>query len=1014
MANKPTKEQYEGFKKAVANPMTPAPLKASLQGIIDKYSSEYEGGATGTSAEEKPKATRGRKPVTAKKYKTLPKPKVRAMITSTKQAVEEMKAKLKKLGYDPEEVDNLSGNEAYAILQEVEGKMTTRKPATRKPATTKTKQTATDIAKAKAEIKAKTGKTEAECESIIEQYRALRTKAQEGKRKAEKANTDNKERVSKLQRKGNIIEGTNEKTADAVIESTAKDVAEKIEKQVEAVEAKAETEAKAEVAKDKTITTPKAKKEAIQAKVEKKVAEKTKTIVKRVVIDTSALLTSIATSLGKFDKDSQKEFLIKLRSDIDKLLAKYAFGGMTDGATQVMNVQQSNLSASSVNPTLFAGGGGVDREIIKSKTFLVKKASSYQATIVSLVSEINRYLTDINMPKITTKEEFDMDDMERIYVDNDTIIRVWDMKDKPNSKSVEFRVSVFTENSSQMEDGGGVKTADTKKIIESISEIRYDSLPPVNERNMSQRAYEKILLDATKEAIKDLYRNEYYDLHDIQKATKEAGGVYNKAFVELYGEKLTYANGGGVGERKVFVAQEDGIIGVYSGAEAYSIQIQKGDKFETFGNQDKDINWWFVKKIDKTPMKMYEDSWDYKNPNKVVNVDWDKNLLTFPKDVKGIYAEMKEVYAGGGGVSSYGKGGGVFGEDAKLEYVDDAFASDELKEELMEKLGIETNSLGDNVVISFAYTDYGGDFLDKVAIRYFEENYPENTLVENAGYNGQNAYVFGEPAQEWIDTTDDYPLGFENIEDLYYEMTNEAEYESYEYFLDDLERDDYVFEKDDVMNWLMENKGGYYSMTTTGLDFSYSDLEDELVQEGLISKEDEDEDEDEYGHGGGIKDVIVYDNNGETFDRYTIFTPDGSVYGMSDNALMPNGFNMYIGDNTEVEKGSHLGKKLKSVPESIKIAVQRRMSEEYARGGKLWIDTKTKGGLKGVKPSRKNTFAKQAQKRGLTSGQLASKVLANPSRYQGINPKSAQLVNNMGVRRQGGSIDDIIRSRRGQ
>jgi hypothetical protein len=273
----------------------------------------------------------------------------------------------------------------------------------------------------------------------------------------------------------------------------------------------------------------------------------------------------------------------------------------------------------------------------------------------------------------------------------------------------------------------------------------------------------------------------------------------------------------------------------------------------------------------------------------------------------------------------FAKGGRVFGEDARLEYVDDAFASDELKEKLMDKLGIETNSLGDNVVISFAYTDYGGDFLDKVAIIYFQENYPENTLVENAGYGGQNAYVFGEPAQEWIDSTDDYPLGFEDIESFYYDMVNEAEYESFEYFLDDLERDDYVFDKDEVMDWLMENKGGYYSMTTQGLDFSYSDLTDELVDEGLISKED-----------------------------------------------------------------------------------------EYARGGKLWIDTKTKGGLKGVKPSRKNSFTRQAQKRGLTSGQLASKVLANPSRYKDINPKSAQLVKNMGVRKHGGSIGDILRNRRGQ
>jgi hypothetical protein len=275
----------------------------------------------------------------------------------------------------------------------------------------------------------------------------------------------------------------------------------------------------------------------------------------------------------------------------------------------------------------------------------------------------------------------------------------------------------------------------------------------------------------------------------------------------------------------------------------------------------------------------------------------------------------------------FAKGGRVFGEDARLEYVDDAFASDELKEKLMDKLGIETNSLGDNVVISFAYTDYGGDFLDKVAIIYFQENYPENTLVENAGYGGQNAYVFGEPAQEWIDSTDDYPLGFEDIESFYYDMVSEAEYESFEYFLDDLERDDYVFDKDEVMDWLMENKGGYYSMTTQGLDFSYSDLTDELVDEGLISKEDED---------------------------------------------------------------------------------------EYARGGKLWIDTKTKGGLKGVKPSRKNSFTRQAQKRGLTSGQLASKVLANPSRYKDINPKSAQLVKNMGVRKHGGSIGDILRNRRGQ
>jgi hypothetical protein len=276
-----------------------------------------------------------------------------------------------------------------------------RTTPTKKVAPAKSKQTATDVEKAKAEIKAKTGKTEAECESIIEQYRALRTKAQEGKRKAEQASADNKERVGKLERKGDIIAGTNEKTADAVIESSAKDVAEKIEKEVEAVEAKAEKEAKAEVAKDKSITSAKDKKEAVEAIVDEQVKKKTQTIVKRVVIDTSALLTSIASSLGKFDKDSQKEFLIKLRSDIDKLISKYAFGGLTDGGVQVMNVQQSNMSSSSVNPSHFANGGGVG---VKPVTYYVAY-SSYFDTNKYDVDKITKALESIGAMNIHLENE---------------------------------------------------------------------------------------------------------------------------------------------------------------------------------------------------------------------------------------------------------------------------------------------------------------------------------------------------------------------------------------------------------------------------------------------------------------------------------------------------------------------------------------------------------------------------------------------------------------------------------
>jgi hypothetical protein len=79
--------------------------------------------------------------------------------------------------------------------------------------------------------------------------------------------------------------------------------------------------------------------------------------------------------------------------------------------------------------------------------------------------------------------------------------------------------------------------------------------------------------------------------------------------------------------------------------------------------------------------------------------------------------------------------------------------------------------------------------------------------------------------------------------------------------------------------------------------------------------------------------TVVYDNGGETLDRYTVFTPDGSVYGMSETA---SGFNQYAGDESEIEKGSHLGKRLKTVPKGIRLAILDRMKEEFKHGGSMY------------------------------------------------------------------------------
>jgi hypothetical protein len=49
----------------------------------------------------------------------------------------------------------------------------------------------------------------------------------------------------------------------------------------------------------------------------------------------------------------------------------------------------------------------------------------------------------------------------------------------------------------------------------------------------------------------------------------------------------------------------------------------------------------------------------------------------------------------------------------------------------------------------------------------------------------------------------------------------------------------YKFDKDTVVNWLHENKYGYYSVLTTGVDFSETELINEMEDAGIIEKEAE-------------------------------------------------------------------------------------------------------------------------------------------------------------------------------
>lgn len=165
---------------------------------------------------------------------------------------------------------------------------------------------------------------------------------------------------------------------------------------------------------------------------------------------------------------------------------------------------------------------------------------------------------------------------------------------------------------------------------------------------------------------------------------------------------------------------------------------------------------------------------------------------------------------------------------------DNGYASDSLRAEL-EGHAADASAFP---VVNLAYTDYGGDFFDKVAIAYFIEKHPANILVEKTCYFGQNALVFGEIAATFAEETEKYPLGFEGLEDYYY-AAESAEYDkAFASFMDE-ELRVYTFDKDAVLEWLDENKRGNCDITTQGVDYCSICWVSDLTRDGLITKTEE-------------------------------------------------------------------------------------------------------------------------------------------------------------------------------
>ena len=139
-------------------------------------------------------------------------------------------------------------------------------------------------------------------------------------------------------------------------------------------------------------------------------------------------------------------------------------------------------------------------------------------------------------------------------------------------------------------------------------------------------------------------------------------------------------------------------------------------------------------------------------------------------------------------------------------------------------------------IVNFAYTDYGGDFFERVCIQYFKTNYPDQIVFEPTNWYGENAVIWGELAKRFIEETQNYPLGFESMESLYSEMECNSEDKSFQYFIENATDENTSFRKN-ALEKLQNERGGYYSVMSSGdLDFCSGDLLKFCLENGIAMK----------------------------------------------------------------------------------------------------------------------------------------------------------------------------------
>lgn len=140
-----------------------------------------------------------------------------------------------------------------------------------------------------------------------------------------------------------------------------------------------------------------------------------------------------------------------------------------------------------------------------------------------------------------------------------------------------------------------------------------------------------------------------------------------------------------------------------------------------------------------------------------------------------------------------------------------------------ESLVQEAKDKHSDIYLNFAYSNYGGSFLDKVIISYLKEYYPENIVHERTSWNGENAFIFGEPAKELYNLMKvDNVLGIDDLEDYYTEMEYNMITEEAQQYIEDNGLSNELY--DIVREWLVDNG----SIEPNFVDYSEIDLNEYL------------------------------------------------------------------------------------------------------------------------------------------------------------------------------------------